>query len=178
MLGIETRVRSITVTTHLLLGYSSSSSSHPHQQHHPAICNRFSVLSPMNQPGKRKPNANLPLSLISPYKAGPRADKKKRPVLVATCNFYTFSALGYASLLPEFRRYWSIQTSSLDGSTGKTRILSFHLLAQSLGAALLQQCHTTVLTLVGSNLKHRNVTSSGTAKIQAHHMPLCQHSPI
>ena len=134
------------MTTHLLAGYSSSS-SRPHQQHRPAICNRFLVLSPMNQPGKRKPNANLPLSLISPYKAGPRAVvpiKKKRPVLVATCNFYTFSALGYASLLPEFRRYWSIQTSSLDGSTGKTRILSFHLLAQSLGASLLQQCHITV----------------------------------
>jgi len=65
------------MTTHLLAGYSSSS-SRPHQQHRPAICNRFLVLSPMNQPGKRKPNANLPLSLISPYKAGPRADKKKK----------------------------------------------------------------------------------------------------
>ena len=79
-----------------------------------------------------------------------------------------FSAFQSSSLLPVFRKYWSIQTSTLDGSTGKTHISSFHLLAQSLEAALLQQHHTTVSILVGSDLKHRNVTSSVTANIQVH----------
>lgn len=59
-LGTETHGRSITMT-HLLVGYSSSS-SHP-RQHHPAICNHLSVLLPMNQPGKCESNANLTLSI-------------------------------------------------------------------------------------------------------------------
>lgn len=54
-----------------------------------------------------------------------------------------FSAFQSSSLLPVLQRYWSIQTSTLDGSIGKTHISSFHLLAQSLEAALLQQHHIT-----------------------------------
>jgi hypothetical protein len=109
---------SSTMMTQLLLGYSSYSSSYHHQRH-PAICSHLTVLLPMNQPSKSNANQSLSRVLFSAFQSS-------------------------SPLLPVFRRYWSIQTSTLDGSTGKTHISSFHLLAQSLEAALLQQHHIRV----------------------------------